>query len=162
MKVFNKKKIRNLMMAFAIIISTGSIVMVATPQTAFAAAPQTCNKDFLGFPQWYRGLTKAWPNCDIKSPTKFDTAPTKSDGLSIFIWVIAINVLQMAIVLVVYIASFFFLYGGWLFIFSQGKPEGIAKGKSTMTMALIGLVVSVISVALVNYIWSNIINTITP
>ncbi len=145
--------IRNWILALVIITSTGGIILtVVTPTVASAADISTCNKGgFLGFPPWYRGLTKL--NCDIKGPD------ATKDGLSIFIWTIALNVLQMAIVLVIYIASFFFLYGGWLFIFSQGKPEGIAKGKSTMTMALIGLVVSIIAVALVNYIWSSIIKT---
>ena len=150
----NIKKMRNWVMVLAIISSTsGAILTMATPQVASAADISTCNTDgFLGFPPWYRGLTK--PNCDIEGPKN-----TK-DGLSNFIWTIGLNVLQMALVLMVYIASLFFLYGGWLFIFSQGKPEGIAKGKSTMTMALIGLVISIVAVAFVNYVWSSIIKTL--
>ena len=149
--------IRNWIMALVIVASTGGIILtVVTPTVASAADISdisVCNTGgFLGFPPWYRGLTK--PNCDIEGPK--DT----KDGLSNFIWTIALNVLQMALVLMVYIASFFFLYGGWLFIFSQGKPEGIAKGKSTMTMALIGLVISIVAVAFVNYVWSSIIKTL--
>jgi len=150
----NIKKIRNCIISLVIVASTGGAVLtMSVPQLANAADISTCNTNgFLGFPPWYRGLTDG--NCDIKGPA------ATNNGLSIFIWTIGLNILQMALVLTVYIAGFFFLYGGWLFIFSQGKPEGIVKGKSTMTMALIGLVVAIAAVAFVNYLWSNIIKTL--
>ena len=141
------KTIRNWIIAMAIVSSTGGVMLtMATPQVAFAA---DCNSGFLGFPAWYRGLTKG--NCDLKSPATV--------GLSKFIWTIGLNVLEMAIVAVAYLSGFIFLFGGWLFIFSQGKPEGIVKGKSTMTMALIGLVLSIGAVALVRFIFDRVLLT---
>jgi hypothetical protein len=62
----------------------------------------------------------------------------------------------MGLVLVAYLSGFFFLYGGFLFIFSQGKPESIVKGKSTMMMALIGLVLSIAAVAFINFVWTTL------
>jgi len=149
MKVLTIKNLRNWLLVLGFIFSVGGVLMTTTPQVAFAAsAPASCTSNFLGFPAWYRGLQDGY--CDIQSPTD-------SGGLSGFIWTIGLNVVEMALVLVAYIAGFMFLYGGWLFIFSQGKPEGIAKGKSTMTMALIGLVVSLVAVGIITYIWAAII-----
>lgn len=142
------KTICNWIMALAVVASIGGAMLtMATPQVALAAN-DPCNKGgFLGFPPWYRGLTK--DNCDLKSPATV--------GLSVFIWTIGLNVLEMAIVAVAYLSGFIFLYGGWLFIFSQGNPEGIVKGKSTMTMALIGLVVSIVAVSLVKFIFNMVL-----
>jgi len=142
------KTIRNWLIALAIVASAGGAMMtLATPQVAFAANDPCNTGGFLGFPSWYRGLTKA--DCELKSP--------ETVGLSVFIWTIGLNVLEMAIVAVAYLSGFIFLYGGWLFILSQGKPEGIVKGKSTMIMALIGLVLSIGAVALVRFIFDRVL-----
>jgi hypothetical protein len=144
------KAIRNWLIALAIVASAGGVMLTsATPQVALAA-DQCKPGNFLGFPPWYRGLTDTTAECNIIGPAK-----TKN-GLSNFIWTIGLNVLDMALVLIAYLSGFIFLYGGWLFILSQGKPEGIAKGKSTMTMALIGLVTSVVAVALINFIFAEV------
>ena len=140
------KTIRNWLIALAIVTSAGGAMLaMVTPQVAYAG----CNKGFLGFPAWYRGLAESAPGCELKSP--------ETVGLSVFIWTIGLNVLEMAIVAVAYLSGFIFLYGGWLFILSQGKPEGIVKGKSTMIMALIGLVLSIGAVALVRFIFDRVL-----
>jgi len=122
------------------------MLTMASPQVAFAA---DCNSGFLGFPAWYRGLTKSPTDCDIKSPAD-------SGGLSTFIWTIALNILEMVIISVAYLSGFFFLYGGFTFIMSRGKPESIVKAKSTISMSIIGLVVSIIAIAFVNFIISQV------
>lgn len=142
------KIIRNSITSMMVVASLGGLIMsFMMPSLAFAA-DNTCGGNFLGFPPWYRGLTTAPPECDIKSPEN-------ADGLRDFILTIGINVVEMGIVLVAYLSGFFFLYGGFLFIFSQGKPESIVKGKSTMTMALIGLVLSIAAVSFINFIWGK-------
>lgn len=154
------KRLRNILMSFVIISSLGgSIMAVAAPQMASAALNDNCNKGFLGFPSWYRGLTKAPPGCDIKNPNALKT-PGKNDGISNFIWRIALNVLEMAIVAAAYLSGFYFLYGGWLFIISQGKPETAAKARSTMMMAALGLVLTISAVTLINFIYDKVINII--
>lgn len=147
MRAFSIKSLRNWITALVFVMATGgALLTIATPQMVSA----DCNSNFLGLPAWYNHL-KMDSNCNIKSPTG------DSAGLSDFILTIGFNIIQMGLVVVAYISGFYFLYGGWLFILSQGKPEGIVKGKSTMTMALIGLVVSIAAVALVNFIVSKVI-----
>jgi hypothetical protein len=126
------------------------MVTVITPQTTNAAGlADNCNQGFLGFPSWYRGLTDG--DCNIKSPNS-------TGGLSNFIWRIALNVVEMAVVAAAYLSGFMFLYGGWLFIISRGKPEGAAKARSIMTMAAVGLVLTVTSVTLMNFIVDKVVN----
>lgn len=140
------KSIKNWIIALIIAASAGGVLMtMATPQTASA----DCNSGFLGFPAWYRGLTNR--KCEIKSPDNIE------GGLSNFIWHIGLNVVEMALVAVAYLSGFFFLYGGYLFIISQGKPEGAAKARTTMLQAVIGLVVSVASIAIVTFIVTGIL-----
>ena len=127
----------------------GTMLAVATPQTVMAA--DKCTDNFLGFPAWYRGLTKPYPNCDIKSP---DSTP---NGLSNFIWHIALNVLEVGLIIVGYLTGFYFLYGGFLFIGSQGKPETAAKARLTMSYALIGLVVAMAAIGVVNFVVDGVL-----
>lgn len=157
------KSIRNWIMSLALVASVGGAMLTMTaPQVVSAALNDKCNNNlgnswFLGFPSWYRGLTiddGSDKKCDIKSPSATE------NGLSKFIWTIGLNVLEIVVVAVAYLSSFYFLYGGWLFIISQGKPEGAAKARLTMTQAAIGLVVSITAVAFMNFIVDKVINLI--
>lgn len=163
------KNIKTWIILLAIIASAGgSLVTLALPQTANAASVK-CEDSFLGFPAWFRGITvsdidTSQPNnCNIMSPNKTD-GPTvksrKSISLTTFIWRIALNVLQIAVVAVIYMSSFYFLWGGWLFIISRGKPEGAAKARLTLIQAVIGLVVAVSAFAIIEFIGSGIIKTL--
>jgi len=48
------------------------------------------------------------------------------------------------------VALLMFVYGGFLFLISQGKPESVKKGKDTMTWAILGLAVIVGAYAIVS------------
>ena len=144
MKINN---IKNWIISIVIVMSSGGAMLtMAMPQTVTASGTD-CNSGFLGFPAWYRGLTNA--DCSIKSPTD-------SGGLSGFIWHIVLNCIEIALVAISYIAALLILYGGFLFIISQGKPEGAAKARMTMLDAAVGLVISIGSVVLVNFIIDGI------
>lgn len=156
-----KMNLVNWMMSLVVVASVGgSVLAIFTPQTSIAAGiPDTCNinEGFLGFPSWYRGLVytkntapKPEQICDIKSPKN-------SGGLSKFIWLVVLNVVEMAIVAAAYLSGFMFIYGGWMFIISQGKPESAAKARSIMTMAAMGLVLMISAVALVNFVFDKVI-----
>ena len=144
---------RNLMISLMMIASIGgSVLAMSAPQVTFAAdtvtvAEPKCNKGgFLGFPAWYDGLTNA--DCSIKSPS--------SGELSNFIWRIVLNLVSIALVAASYVAAYFILYGGFLFLTSQGDANNAAKARSTMLDAVIGLAISMGAVAFVNFIASKI------
>lgn len=138
--------IKNWIIALAIVASFGGSLMVtATPQIV---AAKNCASSFLGFPAWYRGLTSG--DCSI-------SAPSGEDGLSKFIWHIALNVVEMALVAVGYISAFFILYGGFQFMTSQGKPDNAAKARSIILDAIIGLIISFAAVAVINFVVDGVL-----
>lgn len=119
----------------------GLIFTVISPQVAFAAEVN-CNRGFLGFPAWYRGLTDA--NCNIKPPA--------SDGLGIFIWHIVLNIIEIGLMAVGYLTVFFIMYGGFMYLTSVGDPAELAKAKKTILNAIIGLVISFAAVSLISFV----------
>lgn len=114
----------------------------------------TCAKPILTFPVWYRGLVGDPPECNLKSPDALNTSAKgqPSNGLSNFIWRIVLNVTEIGLQLVGYISVGYILYGGFLFLTSQGSSEGSAKARKTILNAVIGLVISIASIAIVNLI----------
>lgn len=134
------KKIRNWIAALLFVASAGGATLaVATPQSAFAA----CNDTLLTFPAWFKGLTDG--SCNIKSPTD-------AGGLSTFIWTIVLNIIEMCLQLVGYISAGFIIRGGFKYMTSVGEPGEVAKAKKIITDAIIGLVLSIFSVAIVNLV----------
>ncbi len=134
-----KKNIRNWMAALVFVVSVGGTTLtVATPQIAFAAG---CDAHLLTFPAWYNGLTD--DKCNIQGP---------KDGLPKFIWKIALNLLDIGLQLVGYVSVIFIILGGFKYMTSTGSPDGIAKARSTILNAIIGLGISIFSVAIVNIV----------
>lgn len=135
-----KKRVQQWMAALLFVASTGGATLsIAVPQTAFAA----CNDTLLTFPAWFKGLTDA--NCEIKSPAA-------AGGLGTFIWTIVLNVIEMMLQLVGYIAVGYIIRGGFKYITSNGDPGEMAKAKKIIMDAIIGLIISIMSVAIVNLI----------
>ena len=139
---------KRIIMASMFLFFVASPVMaVATPVVSTASAG--CEDRFLGIPPWYRGLTEG-SDCHIKSPD------AGQDGLSKFIWKIVLNVIEMALVIIVYVAVFFILYGGFLYMVGGSQPQLIERGKKTLLQAVIGLVIGLGSVAVLNLIFNGL------
>jgi len=149
------KKLTSLMigLTFASVVG-GTVVTVANPTTnTYAAATCTNAKGFLTLPVWYRGLNVSTGDCSIIDPSQLNTAINGSNnGLSNFIWRVVLNIMDMALQLVGYIAVGFVLYGGFTMIISSGSPEVMARGRKTILEAIIGLVISIGSVGIINLV----------
>ncbi|MEI7918609.1 MAG: hypothetical protein WCH58_04495 [Candidatus Saccharibacteria bacterium] len=142
-------RLKYTVLSLFMIMSVGGVLTVtAVPQAAGASdVVAKCNTGFLGFPAWYNGLTN--DDCSIKSPES-------AGGLSKFIWRIGLNVVDIALVAASYVAAYFILYGGFLFLTSQGDPADAARARSTMLDAVIGLAISMGAVILINFIFAGI------
>lgn len=133
-----KQKIRNWSAALLFVASLGGATMtVALPQPTLAA----CSDRLLTFPAWYKGIQN--PDCSIKDPNKVG-------GLSKFIWTIVLNVVELLLQAAGYVAVVFIMVGGFKFLTGTGTPDTVAKARTTILNALIGLVISIFSVAIVN------------
>lgn len=128
----------------------GSFMTLAAPSSVSAAENPRCPDTVLTFPTWYRGLQKS--NCEIKSPDSFESEPGKNDGPSNYIWLIVLNVVEIALQLVGYLAVGFIIYGGFKYITGAGAPDKITAGRKIILNAVIGLVISLFSIAIVNLV----------
>lgn len=144
---------KSIILIFAVTLSfLGSSSVFAEPEGAddVVATPKTttCAKSFLGLPVWYRGLTVSDTDCDIASPDSLE------DGK--FIWTIVINVIEAATILTGYVSFGFIMYGGFKYLTSGGSSKSIEEAKSTITNAIIGLVLSIVASAIVYFIFNRI------
>jgi hypothetical protein len=122
----------------------GAAMIVATPQTSFAAG---CDGHLLTLPAWYNGLSEpSGDTCRMTDPGKYP------GGLSAYIWKIGLNIVDMILQLVGYICVGFIIFGGYKYMISAGSPDGMTKARKTITNAIVGLLLSIFSVAIVNLI----------
>ncbi len=148
MKIVSMAK--NIFITAVMALSFGVIIsqpVIAAPTDA----SNTCSSSFLGFPTWYRGLIdNANGDCAIKQPDK------GTEGLSSYIWKIVLNVIEIAMMLVAYLSVIFIIYGGVMYIISAGSADGVKKAKSSITNAIIGLVISILAIAVVEFVFSKL------
>lgn len=145
------KKILNYLFAGIFVLLVASPIAATTVSPPVSAAGP-CETTILGVPPWYRGLTN--DDCSIKDPNAVG-------GISNFIWRIALNIIQMALVLAAYVALFFIIYGGFLFITGGSNPSQIEKGRKSIFNAVIGLVIALGAVAITNFIFGIVAPTTT-
>lgn len=121
---------------------------VEVPRTGGA-----CNQSFLGFRPWYQGLTvENGDKCEIvpvcEKPGGCGNANEKN--LNVFIWTAVLNIVFDLSLAVGMIAVGVVIYGGYLYIMSQGDPGKMARGKKTLVSAVIGVTIAMGATVIVN------------
>lgn len=118
----------------------GPALTIAAPTPVSAA----CDDRLLGIPPWYRGLTTGTgEDCVVMNPQQ-------AGGLTAFITKLALNIIEIGMVIVGYIALFFVIYGGFQFITGGDNPGQVEKARHTVLNAIIGLAISLSAIALLN------------
>jgi hypothetical protein len=136
-----KQSIKNWLTALLFVASAGGATLtVALPQSTYA-----CNDRLLTFPAWYRGIQNP-ADCSIATPNG-----TKA-GLTGFIWTIVLNIIEFGLQLVGYIAVGFIIFGGFKYMTSAGSADGMVRARKTIMNAVIGLIISIFSVAIINVV----------
>lgn len=122
-----------------------------------------CSSSFLGFPTWFKGLPRKPGTCDIAVSTKTTTdsdgnkvESVSQDDLNTFIFRIVLNVIEIVMRIIGFAAVGFVIYGGFKYLTSAGSADRIASGKKVIQNALIGLLISIFSIAIVNLIAGNL------
>ena len=77
--------------------------------------------------------------------------------LTVLIWGIVLNILNVLFSLVGYLALGFLVFGGYQYILARGDPGKVAKGKKTITAAITGTIICILASLIV----STIIEIIT-
>lgn len=129
---------------FIAVLGMGALTLTITPVT-YATTPSGCSANFLTFPAWYRGLLKS--DCTMKSPSQL--GGDSETQVSRYIWKIVLNVLEIALQIVGYAAVGYLIYGGFKYLVSNGSADKIAAARKTIQNAIIGLIISFMSVAIV-------------
>lgn len=114
------------------------------------AGDADCTSSFLLFPAWYRGLDRK--GCEIQLPG----SGVDGKNFQAFIFIIILNVIDIVLRLIGFAAVGFVIYGGFKYLTSAGSADRIAAGRKIIQNAVIGLVISFFSVAIVNLIANNI------
>lgn len=131
-------------------LTFATLAVVLATALSYAPAAHACAApDLLGIPAWYKGLQDPG-TCDVVPPSTKANPDTDGSKLRNYIIKIALNVIQAALVIVGYIAAFFVIKGGFLYIMSQGEPSNIESAKKSIANALIGLIIALLSAAIVN------------
>lgn len=124
------------------------------------AIGETCNpngssNNFLGFPHWYQYLNGVGVAKDATNPGSSVVCNPSFNKLT-DIWLVAAAIIEILLRIGAIVAVIYVIYGGIQYILSQGTPEQTNKAKNTITNALIGLTITVVSSVVVSFIANQI------
>lgn len=156
MKRFNQ--LRAVLMSLALLVAVGIVALPARTQAASATACTSDTSGFLGLPTWYKFLkpqfNQTTKECilmpDASDPSVSTFNPLKDSPkilLAIFEIILRIGGI---------VAVGFVIYGGIQYILTQGEPDKAKAARGTILNAIIGLVITLVAVAIVNVIGKNI------
>ena len=131
--------------SLALLLTAMMPVVGLSPNVNAAACGGSSDADFLGLPPWHRGLT-----CDG------DVVDLSAKPIGETVVIIALNIVDMALRLLSLVAIGFIIFGGFQYMIARGEPGGVAKGKATVTHAVIGLIIGIASSAIVGFLVSRL------
>jgi hypothetical protein len=132
---------------FAVAGLSGSFAAVIIPASTAGAA--ACpNTKIITIPAWYKGL-----QCSADGGVEAPARDANGDNMKKFVWQIGLNVAEIILQIIGYIAIFFMIYGGFLYLTSNGAPDRASSGLRTIINASIGLAIGMSTIAIKNFIW---------
>jgi hypothetical protein len=139
--------------ACLLIVAMAAFGVVALPaENAAAEGTASCSTHFLGLRAWYDNLTEDG-TCKIR---KIKQDADGSD-LRAFIFTAVMNVVSMVLGIVGYLAIAMVIWGGFQYMLAQGDAAKLARGKKTVTNAVIGMAI-VMTASLISGAISDVIS----
>jgi len=141
-------------------IATSLVFMIAVVSALTVLPTQvvlagSCSGESSIFPRWYDDLC-ASDGKTLLSPNNMgstgSTAEDTASNLSLWLGVIAMNIVKILLTVVAYVSLGFVIYGGFKFMVSGDSSAGITAARKIIQNALIGLVISIMSVAIIGVI----------
>ncbi len=126
-------------------------------QTTYAGACEGQNGFFV--PRWYDDLCKD-DKKTIMSPADMGGGNKAEDtGARFSKWIgtIAMNIVKMLLVVVGYVSLAFIIWGGFKYMTAGDNSSGTVAARKTIMNAVIGLVISIMSVAIINLVTGAIV-----
>jgi hypothetical protein len=106
---------------------------------------------FLGFPHWYQYLPGTMVSTDPSTPKAPLVCNPQLTDLN-NVWLIAAAIIEILIRLAALAAVAYVIYGGVMYMLSQGEPDKTTKARQSIINALAGLAVAVLSAAVVAFL----------
>lgn len=126
-------------------VSIGTSMMT---QPVWADGPEgSCGGNFLGFYPWHEGLCEGG---EIVKVCEGESCGEGEMSLTTFVWTIVLNISFDLSLAAGYLAVGLVIYSGYLYMMAQGDPGRAAKGKKSLTNAIIGLIITMGATVVVN------------
>ena len=120
-----------------------SIVVVAPmSNNVYADKCDADDSNFLSFPTWYRNL-----ECDSEGHVDLE-----GEEIGHVVIIVALNIVDIVLRLLSIVAIGFIICGGFQYLIARGEPANMAKGKATITHAVVGLIIGIASSAIVGFV----------
>lgn len=78
------------------------------------------------------------------------------------VFIFLAGILRLIFVASSIIAVIYIIIGGYYYVTAYGNPESAEKGKSTITWAIMGLVISIAAFAIVQFVWNRLSGQTAP
>ena len=145
-------KLSNGLKSFAVVVFTILLTVLLLPISGNVSSVYAANcgepddSNFLSFPTWYRNL-----ECD--SEGHVDLEGQEIGHVAI---VVALNIVDIVLRMLSIVAIGFIIYGGFQYLIARGEPANMAKGKATITHAVVGLIIGIASAGIVGFVSSRL------
>lgn len=152
------KLIRNTLVTIGLsaTVLTGTVGLALSQSTTSYAGP--CKgATIVAIPAWYDNLCGS-DQKTLQSPKEF--AGTGSDdktGIGKYLTIIAMNIVTILLYVVGYVSLAFIIWGGFKYIISGDSSNGTSAAKTTILNAIIGLIISIMAIAIVKFIAGAIV-----
>ncbi len=123
--------------------------MLSTLTSLFSVTNGCRPPGFFGLKPWYQYL-ETDAKCNI---INFDVVGGTSGSDFVLI---ALALIDDLLRIAGFVAIGYIVYGGILYLMSQGSPDQTAKAQGTIQNALIGLVITILSVSFVTFIGNRL------
>ena len=124
------------------LLTVAAIGHPAAAQQSGGSSDSCAPASIVAFPHWYDGICEGGK---IKSPNEVG-------GIGKFVTVIALNIVTILLMVVGYVSLAFIIWGGFKYMYSGDNASGTAAARKTILNAVIGLVLSIMSVAIVKVV----------
>ena len=141
-----RKLIAGFGMSAIVLVAFLALPVVIFQQPVNAAACGAASDGFFfGLPPWHRGL-----KCDNGAVDLSDME------IGNIIVIVGLNIIDMVVRLMGIVAIAFIVIGGFQYMLARGEASNVAKGKATVTHAVIGLIIVMASSTIVGFLVSRI------
>ena len=106
---------------------------------------------FFGLYPWYQGLVDS--SCEVKEVV-LENATGDQVLLRDFVWTIAGNISSDIFLVIGILAVGYTVYGGYLYIISDGDLAKATKARKTITSALVGMGIALVATAFIRFLMS--------